>query len=99
MDVFLTSGPASPLHIVATCGAEALLPTLSPPQSLIITYLTVVLALCDNFFQKSFIVNEQRSHLALLTLSFCYPCLPCFQGPLSSALGMLLMLVVGVVGN
>lgn len=48
MDVCPTSGPASPLHIVATCRAEALLPTPSPSKSLTITCLTVVLALCDN---------------------------------------------------
>lgn len=41
MDVCFTRGSASPLHIAATYGAEALLPTPSAPKSFIMTCLTV----------------------------------------------------------
>ena len=78
MDVCLTSGPASSLHIVATCRAEALLPTPSPPKSLIITCLTVVLALCDTcMFSKE--LNSKptafSSCLAYLVFSLALPAL------------------------
>lgn len=78
MDVCLTGGPASPLHTVATCGDEALLPTPSPPKSLIITCLAAVLALCDNcMFSKELHSKPTvfSSCLAYLVFSLAQPAL------------------------
>lgn len=55
MDVCSTSGSASPLHIAATYGAEAVLPTPPAPKSFIVTCLTEMIPLWKSFvFKRAF---------------------------------------------